>query len=116
MVSQPASRRDRSRRFESLVVGSCRYNLGFTLHAADNLLEAVRAFQKAIGCKEDYAEAHNNLGVVLRKLDDYEGAVKSYQRVPPLPITFGQTDGLAAVSSRAMDESRAERRSKAVRT
>ena len=96
------------------MVGSCRYNLGFTLHSAGNLLEAVRAFQKAIGCKEDYVEAHNNLGVVLRKLDDFEGAVKSYQRVPPLPVTCGQTDSQAAVRSSTAVESRAtERRTSA---
>ena len=42
--------------------------------------DAVKSYQKAVAVKPDYAEAHNNLGVTLKNLDQLEAAVESYEK------------------------------------
>jgi tetratricopeptide (TPR) repeat protein len=44
------------------------------------LAGARAAFQNAITLKRDYADAHNNLGTVLRDQDDLPGALAAFQK------------------------------------
>ena len=50
---------------------SAHYNLGVTLSKSNRLPEAVAQFDAALRIKPDYAEAHNNLGVVLSRMGSH---------------------------------------------
>ena len=41
---------------------------------------AVRMFEKAVGIKSDYAEAHKNLGITLKDLGKLDAAIKSLKQ------------------------------------
>ena len=53
--------------------------MGNALHEQGNLNEAIEAFKKAISIKPDYAEAHNNMGIVYYKHGETEAAISAYQ-------------------------------------
>ena len=38
-----------------------------------------KSYRNVIAIKPDYTEAHNNLGVTLQKLGQFEAAIKSYR-------------------------------------
>ena len=42
--------------------------------------EAIDAYNKALSIKPDYAEAHNNMGNVLRDLGKLNEAIDAYNR------------------------------------
>ena len=42
--------------------------------------DSIKSYEKAIAIKPDYAEAHNNLGIVLMDLDQPDEAVKCYDK------------------------------------
>ncbi|NOR51647.1 MAG: tetratricopeptide repeat protein, partial [Gammaproteobacteria bacterium] len=52
--------------------------LAAALRRQGKLQEAVKAFDRSIQLKPDYAEAYSNRGVALKKLGQLEEAVKSY--------------------------------------
>lgn len=58
------------------------YNQGVDQMKAGDFAAAQASFEAALGEKEDFAEAHNNLGFSLRKQgeDHYEAALKHYNR------------------------------------
>ena len=50
--------------------------------------KAIEPLRKAIKLKPDYAEAHNNLGVVYHKLKLYEQAIDSYKEAIKIKPDF----------------------------
>src|SRR3954451_6983045 len=50
------------------------------LQQAGRLEQAAASYGRALALKPDYAEAHNNLGNVLRGLTRVEEAVRSFRR------------------------------------
>lgn len=58
------------------------YNRGIDLLIDGKLEKAQKQFEKALEIKEDFAEAHNNLGYVLRRQgeENYEKALEHYNR------------------------------------
>ena len=55
------------------------YNIRGACYASLGQLDAaVKRYKKALVIKPDYAEAHNNLGNVLKDLGQLDAAVKSY--------------------------------------
>jgi predicted O-linked N-acetylglucosamine transferase (SPINDLY family) len=46
----------------------------------DRLAEAEDFFRRAVAAKEDYVEAHNNLGIVLRSQGKFFESIAAYQR------------------------------------
>jgi predicted O-linked N-acetylglucosamine transferase (SPINDLY family) len=68
-------------------------NRGIVLLELKRSEEALASFDKAIGLKSDYAEAHNNRGNALRDLRRFEQALASYERAlaakPDHPHAFG---------------------------
>ena len=56
------------------------YNKGVDLLESGDYAAAQKAFEKAIKAKEDFAEAHNNLGYVLRRQgeENYKAALEHY--------------------------------------
>ena len=55
------------------LIGACYKALG-------QLEVSVKMFEKAVGIKPDYAEAHKNLGITLRSLGQFEPAVNSLEQ------------------------------------
>ena len=53
---------------------------GLQLHQAGQLQEAETIYQQILNIKPDFAEAHNNLGIVLRELGRLDDAVASYEK------------------------------------
>ena len=41
---------------------------------------AAKNYEKALDINPDYAEAHNNLGVIFKELGQLDDAVKSYKK------------------------------------
>ncbi len=54
------------------------------------LEEAAASYRQALRLKPDYAEAHNNLGVVLKELGQLDEAVASYQQALRLKPDYAQ--------------------------
>ena len=55
-----------------------------------NLAAAEPGFRRAIGLKEDYASAHNDLGALLRRLGRDDEAVASYKRALAINPRLGE--------------------------
>ena len=51
---------------------------GLQLHQAGQLQEAETVYRQILDIKPDFAEAHNNLGNVLRELGRLDDAVATY--------------------------------------
>ena len=68
------------------------YNAGVALLESGDWKAAATKFEAALGAKEDFAEAHNNLGYVLRKLgaENYEKARDHYDRALELNPKLAQ--------------------------
>lgn len=70
------------------------YNKGVGLMLRKKFSKAEKWFRKSLATKEDFAEAHNNLGYCLRKQgpDEYEEALTHYNRAielaPKLPEPY----------------------------
>lgn len=58
------------------------YNRGIDLTAEGDFAGARAEFEKALEIKEEFAEAHNNLGYVLRRQgpDNFDAALNHYNR------------------------------------
>jgi tetratricopeptide (TPR) repeat protein len=56
------------------------HSLGWVLQNQDKLPEAITAFRKAIELKDDYAEAHCNLGAALTGQGDFAGGLAALKR------------------------------------
>jgi len=80
------------------------YNRGVDLLHKDNFKAAQKQFEKALGIKEDSAEAHNNLGYALRRQGEehYEEALGHYDRAleldPKLAVAYMYRGVLHALS------------------
>jgi len=62
------------------------HNLGTALQSDGRSDDAVRAYERALGLRPDYAPSHNNLGAVLReqgKLDEAIGHLEKALRLGP---------------------------------
>ena len=46
----------------------------------DQLDEAVKSLEKALALKPDYAEAHNNFGIIFKELGQKDEAVRSFEK------------------------------------
>ena len=55
-----------------------RYSLAITLQHVGNL-DSIKHFEKILFLKPDFAEAHNNLGVVFKENSQLDAAVNSYK-------------------------------------
>jgi tetratricopeptide (TPR) repeat protein len=56
-------------------------NISGVCYAGLSLMDnAVKSYEKAIAIKPDYADAHYNLGNILRDLGELDGAIKSYRK------------------------------------
>ena len=53
---------------------------GTVVEVGNHVDDAVTAFRRAVSLRDDYAEAHANLGAALREQGDIEGAVSALQR------------------------------------
>jgi tetratricopeptide (TPR) repeat protein len=54
-------------------------NISGVCYAGLSLMDdAVKSYEKAVSIKPDYADAHFNLGNILRDLGDLDGAIKSF--------------------------------------
>ena len=54
-------------------------NISGVCYAGLSLMDdAVKSYEKAVAIKPDYADAHFNLGNILRDLGELDGAIKSY--------------------------------------
>ncbi len=60
------------------------------LAAQGNPSEAVACYRRALELKSDYAEAHNNLGVVLAEQRNLDEAAACYQRRLQLNPNFAE--------------------------
>ena len=60
------------------------------LNEQGKLEEAVASFEKALTFRPDFAEAHNNLGNVLRELGRSEDAIASYRKALALNPNYVQ--------------------------
>src|SRR5918996_705223 len=47
--------------------------------AEENSAEEMRCYREALSIRPDYPEAHNNLGILLRKSGDLDGAAEHYR-------------------------------------
>ncbi|MEM9291968.1 MAG: tetratricopeptide repeat protein [Acidobacteriota bacterium] len=68
------------------------YNKGVEQLADGNLDRARKSFEKALDKREDFAEAHNNLGYALRKLgeENWDAAEEHYNRALELNPELAQ--------------------------
>lgn len=68
------------------------YNRGVDLLVDGHFRAAQKHFEKAIEIKEDFAEAHNNLGYALRRqgAEYYKEALKHYDRAIELDPELAQ--------------------------
>jgi len=68
------------------------YNRGVELMAKGQFASAQAFFASALAKKEDFAEAHNNLGYVLRKQgkEHYDEALQHYNRAIELNPKLAQ--------------------------
>ena len=56
-------------------------NISGVCYAGLSLMDdAVKSYEKAVAIKPDYADAHYNLGNILRDLGELDGAIKSYTK------------------------------------
>ena len=56
------------------------YNLGITLKAMGQFIEAIAAYKRAIQLNPEYAQAYQNLGVVLLKLGQVRESLAAFQQ------------------------------------
>ena len=54
--------------------------LGAVLAEDNQLVLAIEQYKKSIKLKPNYAEAYNNLGVSLEKLNKYEEAIEKFEK------------------------------------
>jgi len=65
-------------------------NLGYTFDLRKNLHQAVDCYQKSIKINLDFAEAHNNLGILLKELKRYPEAEKEYKEALRINPDFAE--------------------------
>ena len=70
------------------------YNLGITLKAMGQFLEAITAYKQAIELNPSYAEAYQNLGVVLLKLGKVTEGLAAFRQA----IALYQSHNLAGAN------------------
>ncbi len=70
------------RRAIAVVPGDARlhYDLGNLLLAENELQEAVVAFEAAVACDQNYADAWSNLGIALQTSGDIQAASQAFER------------------------------------
>ena len=65
---------------------------GLQLYTAGKYEEAVNAYKEAIKLKEDYADAHHNLGDAYFQLNQFKEAIDAYKKAiryqPNLPTAY----------------------------
>ncbi|HTU24958.1 MAG TPA: tetratricopeptide repeat-containing glycosyltransferase family protein [Pirellulales bacterium] len=59
-------------------------------HAAGRLAEAAAAYREIVALRPDYAEAHNNLGIVLSQLGDFGQARLHFERTAALRPDYAE--------------------------
>jgi tetratricopeptide (TPR) repeat protein len=89
------------------------HNLGEALQSDEQLDDAVRAYERALGLRPDYAPSHNNLGAVLRergKLDEAIDHLEEALRLRPdfVEAAYNLANALAAKGN--LDEAVAQYR------
>jgi tetratricopeptide (TPR) repeat protein len=52
--------------------------------------EAIKNYEKSISIKPDYAEAHNNIGIVFKSLGQLDDAIKYYQKAIKINPNFAE--------------------------
>ena len=50
----------------------------------------MESFKKALKLKPDYAEAYNNLGIVLKDLGDLEAAIINYEKAIEIKPNYAE--------------------------
>ena len=65
---------------------------GLQLHQAGQLQEAETVYRQILDIKPDFAEAHNNLGNVLRELGRLDDAVATYHKTLALKPDFAEAN------------------------
>ncbi len=63
--------------------------IAFEHHRAGRMAEAIAAFGRVVALRPDSAEAHNNLGIVLRQAGQLDGAIAAYRRALELRSDYG---------------------------
>jgi protein O-GlcNAc transferase len=80
-----------------------RYSLAITLQQIGNL-ESIRHFEKIITLKPDFAEAHNNLGVVFKEINQLDEAVESYKNAININPKFAEAHNNLGNALRSLGE------------
>jgi len=83
------------------------FNKGFALFSLGKYEESVRAYDKVIELKPDYADAWNNKGLALKKQGKYDDAIKAYDdaiRLDPKAADAWNNKGNAHNSQGKHDE------------
>ena len=55
-----------------------------------NLEAAIEAFNKAISIKPDYAEAYNNMGILLKEQGKLDEAIEAYTKALSIKPDYDQ--------------------------
>jgi len=67
------------------------YNIRGTRYANLGKFDtAIRYYEKALSIKQDYAEAHYNLGFTLQRLGQLDAAVRSYKKVVAIKPDYAE--------------------------
>ena len=77
---KPLSNDDPSRPEYRAGLALIHYKLGCTLSQQRRPADAVAEYREAIRLKEDYPQAHNNLGNILQDTDDLNGAIAEFRQ------------------------------------
>ncbi len=64
-------------------------NLGTAYDVSGKLEKAIAAYQKSIGIKPDFDQAHYNLGVAYQNSGEFEKAQQSYEQTIALNPNYG---------------------------
>lgn len=56
------------------------FNEGIHFHQQKEILKAIQSYQKVLELDPNFAEAHNNLGIIHQEMGDWEKALEAYQK------------------------------------